>query len=280
MYPGGWALMAEEFLTGIDPLYDNLESFNKWIDEDWGFAYQDRIYAPGDAVLPRSRPRRRRTRPGPRRRRAVHRVSRGSGLRSLTGRPLLRPDLVADQRGRAVVCFHIAEFYYQANVATDWGWKVGPPFQFSAWQWQNTYGERPITDTLSALIFDNVFGRFPNIKVLVSEFGAEWVPHFIRHMDKSRGMARGGPWLGGQLKERPSTIFKKHVRVVPYPEDDTIGLIERLDSTETLLMGSDWPHAEGLREPADFYNKVDGLDETVKRAFLRENGMKLSSGIT
>jgi predicted TIM-barrel fold metal-dependent hydrolase len=129
------------------------------------------------------------------------------------------------------------------------------------------------------LIFDNVFSRFPNVKVLVSEFGAEWVPHFIRHMDKSRGMARGGPWLGGQLTERPSTIFKKHVRVVPYPEDDTIGLIENLGSTETLLMGSDWPHAEGLREPADFWNKVDGLDETTKRAFLRENGMKLSSGI-
>src|SRR3954468_3062185 len=46
MYPGGWALMAEAYLDGIDPLYDNLEAFNKWIAEDWGFAYQDRIYAP------------------------------------------------------------------------------------------------------------------------------------------------------------------------------------------------------------------------------------------
>jgi predicted TIM-barrel fold metal-dependent hydrolase len=124
-----------------------------------------------------------------------------------------------------------------------------------------------------------VFGRFPHVKVLVSEFGAEWVPHFIRHMDKSRGMARGGPWLGGQLTERPSTIFKKHVRVVPYPEDDTVGLIEKLGSTETLLMGSDWPHAEGLREPADFWNKVEGLDDQTKRLFLRENGMNLTDGV-
>ena len=112
-----------------------------------------------------------------------------------------------------------------------------PPFQFSAWQWQNTYGERPITDTLSALIFDNLFGRFPNIKVLVSEFGAEWVPHFIRHMDKSRGMGRNGRWLGGQLPERPSAIFKKHVRVVPYPEDDTVGLVERLGAVEAPRHG-------------------------------------------
>jgi predicted TIM-barrel fold metal-dependent hydrolase len=271
--------MAEQFLTGIDPLYDNLESFNKWINEDWGFAYQNRIYAPAMLSFRDLD-------------RAVEELDRvlDAGARFIVlpagpaygrspGDPYFDPIWARINEAHAVVCYHIAEFYYQENVASDWGWGVVPPFQYSAWQWQNTYGERPITDTLSALIFDNVFGRFPNVKVLVSEFGAEWVPHFIRHMDKSRGMARGGPWLGGQLTERPSTIFKKHVRVVPYPEDDTIGLIEKLGSTETLLMGSDWPHAEGLREPADFWNKVDGLDETTKREFLRENGMKLSSGI-
>ena len=46
----------------------------------------------------------------------------------------------------------------------------------SAWQWMNVYGQRPIEDTLSALIFDNLFGRFPDLKVLVAEHGAEWVP--------------------------------------------------------------------------------------------------------
>jgi predicted TIM-barrel fold metal-dependent hydrolase len=162
-------------------------------------------------------------------------------------------------------------------VASAWGWGLVPPFRFSAWQWQNTYGERPITDTLSALIFDNLFGRYPNIRVLVSEFGAEWVPHFIRHMDKSRGMGRNGPWLGGQLKERPSRVFREHVRVVPYPEDDTVELAGRLGGTECLVMGSDWPHAEGLREPADFYAKVEALGDDARRAFLRDNGLKLLS---
>ena len=116
-----------------------------------------------------------------------------------------------------MVCYHIAEFHYQETWRRDWGWKMGPPFQFSAWQWQNTYGERPITDTFSALIFDNLFGRFPDIRVLVSEFGADWVPHFIRHMDKSRGMARVGPVARWTATERPSTIFKRHVRRRPLP---------------------------------------------------------------
>ena len=74
----------------------------------------------------------------------------------------------------------------------------------SAWQWHNLYGERPIEDTLSALIFDNLFGRFPNLNVLVAEFGASWVPHFIEHMDKSRGMGRNGPWIGGKLTSGPA----------------------------------------------------------------------------
>jgi predicted TIM-barrel fold metal-dependent hydrolase len=279
MYPGGWALMAEQYLDGIEPLYDNIESFNKWINEDWGFNFKNRIYAPALMSMRDLD-------------RACAELDRilDAGARFIVlpagpaygrspGDPYFDPFWARINEARAVVCYHIAEFFYQDNIASHWGWNLVPPFQFSAWQWQNTYGERPITDTISALIFDNIFGRYRNIKVLVSEFGAEWVPHFIRHMDKSRGMARNGRWLGGQLDERPSTIFKKHVRVVPYPEDDTVSMIEKLGSDETLLMGSDWPHAEGLREPADFYNKVEGLDETKKRNFLRENGMKLTEGI-
>ena len=196
------------------------------------------------------------------------------------GDPYFDPIWSRINEARAVVCYHIAEFYYQENVASDWGWGVLPPFQYSAWQWQNTYGERPITDTLSALIFDNVFGRYPNIKVLVSEFGAEWVPHFIRHMDKSR---RNGPRWPVARWAAHGTAQHDFQEACPgrcIPRRMTrIGLIEKLGSTETLLMGSDWPHAEGLRQPADFWNKVEGLDQTTKRAFLRENGMKLSSGV-
>ena len=46
MYPGGWALMAEAYLEGVDPLYDNLTAFNRWMEEDWGFAYKNKIFAP------------------------------------------------------------------------------------------------------------------------------------------------------------------------------------------------------------------------------------------
>lgn len=275
MYPGGWALMAEAYLEGVDPLYDNLESFNRWIDEDWGFNFQNRIFAPAMLSLRDLD-------------RAIAELDRvlAAGARFIMlapgpaygrspGDPYFDPFWARVNEAKATIAYHISEFHYQSQVASHWGWGLVPPFQFSAWQWQNTYGERPITDTLSALIFDNLFGRYPDINVLVSEFGAEWVPHFIRHMDKSRGMGRNGPWLGGQLKERPSAIFKQNIRVVPYPEDDTVALAERLGGVDCLVMGSDWPHAEGLREPADFYAKVEGLGDQARRRFLRDNGKAL-----
>ncbi len=275
MYPGGWALLAEPFLDDIEALYDNYESFNKWIDEDWGFNYKDTIYAPAMMSLRDLD-------------RAVAELDRvlaagakfiylpaGPAYGRSPGDPYFDPFWARVNEAKAVICYHISEFHYQQEVASAWGWKLGPPFQFSAWQWQNSYGERPITDTLSALIFDNLFGRFPNIRVLVSEFGASWVPHFIRHMDKSRGMARLGPWLGGPLTERPSAIFKRHVKVVPYPEDDTVALVEELDGTDALVMGSDWPHAEGLREPAEMYLRVEKLGDARRKHFLRDNGLEL-----
>ncbi|MGV0793625.1 amidohydrolase family protein [Mycolicibacterium sp. XJ1819] len=275
MYPGGWALLAEPFLDSVDALYDNFTSFNRWIDEDWGFNYRDTIYAPAllslrdldravaelDRVLAAGA-------------RFIY-LAAGPAYGRSPGDPYFDPFWARINEAKAVICYHISEFHYQQEVAPHWGWKIGPPFQFSAWQWQNTYGERPITDTLSALIFDNLFGRFPDIRVVVSEFGASWIPHFIRHMDKSRGMARLGPWLGGPLTERPSTIFKRHVKVVPYPEDDTVALADELGGTEALVMGSDWPHAEGLREPAEFYGRVESLGEDKRRHFLRDNGMTL-----
>ncbi|OBH11770.1 amidohydrolase family protein [Mycobacterium sp. E3247] len=277
LYPG-WALMAEAFLDGIDPLYDNLTSYNKWIAEDWGFHYKDSVYATAVLSLRDLD-------------RAVAELDRvlnqgakfillpaGPAYGRSPGDPYFDPFWSRINEAKAVVCYHITEFHYQENVASHWGWQVGPPFQFSAWQWQNTYGERPITDTLSALIFDNLFGRFPNIRVLVSEYGAAWVPHFVRHMDKSRGMARLGKWLGGPLTERPSAIFKKHVRVVPYPEDDTVAIASQLGGTDALVMGSDWPHAEGLREPGEMFNLVEGLGDAARKHFLRDNGLELLTG--
>ena len=45
IYPSGMALAAEHYVSDTPALYANLRSFNRWIDEEWGFNFEDRIYA-------------------------------------------------------------------------------------------------------------------------------------------------------------------------------------------------------------------------------------------
>nr|WP_007507181.1 MULTISPECIES: amidohydrolase family protein [Pseudofrankia] len=276
MYPGSWGLMAEAYITRPDALYANLRSFNTYMNEQWGFDHKGRIYAPATIALKD-------------RDLAVKELDQvlADGARFILmttgpaygrspGDPYFDPIWARINEAKATVCYHITEAYYNANLAPAWGHEPDPiHFRMSAWQWQNTYGERPITETLSALVFDNLFGRFPEIRVLASEFGASWVPHFVRHMDKSRGMGRNGPWIGGQLDRRPSEVFRDHIRVVPYPEDDPVEIIRRLGFHDSIVMGSDWPHAEGLASPADFRNLLDGLDEQVTEDVMYNTAAQL-----
>lgn len=270
LFPAGMALSAEHYCGATEALYANLSSFNRWFDETWHFD-DDRLL-PCAVLSLRDLDR------------AValteHVIERGARLALLPtgpaygrspGDPYFDPVWSRLAEAGVVVAFHIMPFWYFDAVSPAWGLDPDPAsWHMSAWQWNNVYGERPIMDTLSALIFDNLFGRFPSLKVLVAEHGAEWIPHFVRHMDKSRGMGRNGPWIGGQLTDRPSAIFRDHIRVAPYPEDDIPAIVDRLGHADSIVMGSDWPHAEGLAEPADFVDLLDPLDDdTVDRIMHR-----------
>ncbi len=199
LYPSTMALSVEQYVPDTPVAYANIHSFNRWFDETWDFD-GDRIsptallsFRDLDATVTE----------------LEHVLDRGArvvlfptgpaGGRS-PGDPYFDPIWARLDEAGVLVAFHIMEHWYNEHIAPAWGLEPTPaPWHMSAWQWQNTYGQRPIEDTLSALIFDNLFGRFPNLMVLSSEFGAAWVPLFVEHMDKSRGMGRNGPWIGGPL---------------------------------------------------------------------------------
>jgi len=62
------------------------------------------------------------------------------------------------------------------------------------------------------------------------------------------------------------------VRVAPYPEDDIPGIVDDLGGDDRcLVMGSDFPHAEGLADPADFEKLLDPLPDDVKHRIMRGN---------
>jgi len=276
LYPATMGTMAEHYVRGVRPLYANLHSYNRWLNETWGFDYHGRIYTPAvlslrdldEAV-----------------RELDHVLGLGATFIMLNagpaygrspGDPYFDPFWARINDAGASVAYHIGEFWYNEHLGPAWGLDPEPVFfEMSAWQWQNCWGERPIEDTLAALILDNLFGRFPNIHVVASEFGAEWVPHFVRHLDKSRGMGRRGPWIGGKLTERPSAIFQRHVRVCPYPEDDVVKIVRDLGHCDSIVMGSDFPHGEGMAEPREFEALVADLSALEQRKILHDNALTL-----
>ena len=274
VFPAGMSLAAEHYVHDTDALYANLASFNRWYDETWGFNHQDRIYATAvlslrdldravaltDDILARGA--------------KVVLLPTGPAYGRSPGDPYFDPVWSRLAEAGVTVAFHIMPFWYFDAISPAWGHDTDPAaWHMSAWQWMNVYGERPIIDTISSLIFDNLFGRYPNLRVLIAEHGASWVPHTLTHMDKSRGMGRNGPWIGGKL-DRPArrTSSRSSCGSRPYPEDDIPWIVENLGGDDRcLVMGSDFPHAEGLADPADFEKLLDPLADDVKRRIMRGN---------
>jgi predicted TIM-barrel fold metal-dependent hydrolase len=231
----------------VEQTYLNLRAFNEWLDDDWGFAHAGRIYAPPllslldldhaidelERVLGRGA-------------RVIHLRPGPQGGRA-PGDPCYDPFWRRVDEAGVAVAFHIAESGYNEMFSTRYGEEPNPSsHRQSAFQWTNFYGDRPIMDTISSLIFHNFFGRYPGIRVLSLENGSLWVPYLLRAMDKMVGMGRHGPWPGGRLDERPGEVFRRHVLVSPYHEEDVVALAG-LIGTGRVVMGSDDPHPEGWR---------------------------------
>jgi predicted TIM-barrel fold metal-dependent hydrolase len=264
---------VEHRLEDPRALYAHFRALNRFIEEEWGYAYQDRIFSPAMLTLRDLDM-------------AVEELDRvmASGARVVNlrpghaygrspGDPYFDPFWARVNEARLAVTFHQGEGGHNLALAPLWGYDGDPPaVGQSAWQWFNCYGNAPIMAVLSALLYDNLFARFPNIRVASVENGANWLPYFMGLIDKMRGMGRGGPWNGGQLSERPTAIARRHVIAAPYPEDDVASIVDAV-GYEMLAMGSDYPHAEGLAQPRDFAKLVDHLPEDQQRWILRDNGM-------
>ncbi len=79
---------------------------------------------------------------------------------------------------------------------------------------------------------------------------------------------------GVTVADLPSDIFKEHVWVSPFPEDDIAHVVD-LIGADRVLLGSDWPHLEGTPEPIDYLTQLDKLDAASVQRIMRDNGLEL-----
>ncbi len=278
LFPGSIGLMSEYALTDDDLYYATSWAYLRWFDQYWGFNAGNRtLFAP---VLSMRDPQR----TGEQIDWLIEHGCRmvtfctGPAYGRSPGDTFFDPIWSRLNDGGVVVAYHINDGMrgFKAERSRAWGEEEFPTHMTqSAWQWAWAYGEQPAMETFSSMIYANLFERFPNLKILSAEHGAEWVPGFMRRIDKMRGMGRNGRWLNGQLKERPSEIFKRHFRVVPYWEDDLMHVIEELNGLEVIIGGSDFPHSEGLAFPTQLVEHLRQLSPDEQRFVMRDNGMRL-----
>ena len=73
----------------------------------------------------------------------------------------------------------------------------------------------------------------------------------------------------------PSALFKRHVSVVAYPEDDLKNVIDQVGSHEWAIMGSDYPHAEGVPTPREFADEAcKTLTAAQTQGVMHDNGRR------
>ena len=286
LFPSSGLAFDAQMTTRPDAACAAATAFNRWIEDDWGFAYQGRIFCAAFVSLQSLEM-------------AVAELERVllAGARviqirlgAVNGRspadPHFDPFWARIQEAGVPVAIHITASGYESVIAQMWG--ENPHLehaQRSAFQWYATFATRPAMDTFAALIFHNLFGRFPRLKVLSVENGSRWVSTLMHEMDAAFRFVAGNPmteWIAGPLTQRPSEVFREHVWVAPFLDTGhEAPLTELVDllGPDHVLFGSDWPHGEGRDTPLHFDAELAGVSATDLGRILRSNTAELL-GIT
>ena len=250
-------------------------AYNRWLDDDWGYDRDGRIMTGPmisliDAAAAEAE---------------VDRVLE-IGTRMVimragpVGNPYGRPPSPADAKfdriwaklaeAGVVVAIHAGDAGYTKYLA-DWGetTKYTGLKSTPLTEVLSVGIERPIFDMMAAMICHGLFDRHPKLKVATLELGAAWVPELHRRLKVAYGKT---PQLFGQ---DPVESFRQHVWVAPFYEDN-ITRLRDVHGADRILLGSDWPHPEGLSSPRKWIGDFVELGEADMRKALRDNQLALT----
>lgn len=124
---------------------------------------------------------------------------------------------------------------------------------------------------LSVLILDGVLERFPNLRGGCIELGAGWVPAMRRRLDHIvKIWSKPEPHLRA-MRRLPSEQMDAQLRFTPYPFED-VGELINFSSDRLYMFSTDYPHAEGGRDPIGrFETSLAGHAQETRDRFFRTN---------
>jgi predicted TIM-barrel fold metal-dependent hydrolase len=249
-------------------------AFNRWLEEDWGFAYQERIFAAPYMTLVDAD-------------RAVDELQwaldHDARFVVLVGGPVIVRGVgvspadprfdrfwgLANEAG-VTVCYHGGDSAYSSYIV-HWG-ENAEMEAFRQNPFRTLMSPNSIQDTMANLLAHRLFHRFENLRVASIETGSDWVFHLMEKLTKSYGQTPQA------YPEDPRETFRRHVWVSPFYEDALARLRDVLGA-DHILMGSDFPHAEGLADPASYIKDLRNCDYSDDdcRLVMRENGRSLAT---
>jgi predicted TIM-barrel fold metal-dependent hydrolase len=247
-------------------------AFNRWLEEDWGFRYHGRIFAvPCISML------------DPRAAAAeLKRVADAGAIAvNIRNAPVpapggFRSQFAPDydgfwglaQEAGIVVATHAGLDGYDILVRM---WEQGGSESslFRSPLRGVLTKARAVSDFYAAAVCGLLFERFPRLRMASVENGASWAGDLLHRLDDA---ASRNP---GYFTVAPRDAFLEHVWITPFWEDDVPTVVQDVPATR-LLLGSDWPHAEGTVAPADFLTESLGkLPEPDVHRIARDNALEL-----
>jgi predicted TIM-barrel fold metal-dependent hydrolase len=131
--------------------------------------------------------------------------------------------------------------------------------------------------SLSAILFAGVFDRYSHLKVGSVEHETAWIPHWLKQMDFTY---RERPVFTKGWKSRegllPSEYWRRNM-FVEFMEDDLGVEMRKHIGVETMLWGSDFPHAESTwPRSKEYLDRIfAGVPEADRRKITSENAAQL-----
>jgi predicted TIM-barrel fold metal-dependent hydrolase len=261
MFPTLASLLEERMRDDPDLTHAVVHSLNQWMHETWTFDYESRIFATPVITLPVVE-------------KAIGEldwvVERGAKV------VLIRPAPAWGYRGprspglpefdpfweRVVahdilVAMHSSDSGYE-RFANEWVGENTEMLPFKPQAFRMLQAWRPVEDAVASLVCHGALSRHPQLKVAVIENGSSWVEPLLKNLaDVYKKMPH-------EFVEHPVDVVKRNIYISPFWED--LGALAQLIGDEHVLFGSDYPHPEGLADPASYVRELDGLpDESIRK---------------
>ena len=127
------------------------------------------------------------------------------------------------------------------------------------------------------LIWSQIFRKFPNLKIALSEGGIGWIPYFLDRIDFTYQHHKA--WTHQDFGDKlPSQVFHEHI--VTCFIDDPTGL-KLLDDVglDMVTWECDYPHSDSAwpNAPEVFMKTSGHLADDVINKITHENAMRSSS---